>query len=45
MDPNFNQTPSFDENVVKTYPYPFGEMAREVMLASGMEHLVDQPKI
>jgi hypothetical protein len=45
VDPNFNQTPSFDENVVKTYPYPFGDMAREVMLASGMENLVDQQKI
>lgn len=31
MDPNFNKTPIFDENNIRTYPYPFGEMAREVL--------------
>ncbi|XP_032790024.2 uncharacterized protein LOC116927145 isoform X1 [Daphnia magna] len=31
MDPNFNITPVLDENTIRTYPYPFGEMAREVL--------------
>lgn len=30
MDPRFNITPYFDENIVKNYTYPFGDMAREV---------------
>lgn len=42
VDPNYNQTPSFDEKIVQTYPYPFGEMAREMVLASGMETLIDR---
>lgn len=31
VDPNFNKTPVFNEDVIRTYPYPFGEMAREVL--------------
>jgi len=42
VDPYYNQTPSFDEKIVKTYPYPFGDMAREMILASGMETFIDQ---
>ncbi|EFX86324.1 hypothetical protein DAPPUDRAFT_313305 [Daphnia pulex] len=42
LDPNYNQTPSFDEKIVQMYPYPFGEMAREMVLASGMETLIDR---
>jgi hypothetical protein len=42
VDPNYNQTPSFDEKIVQTYPYPFGEMAREMVLASAMETLIDR---
>ena len=42
MDPYYNQTPFFDEKIVKTYPYPFGDMAREMVMASGMENFIDQ---
>ncbi len=38
VDPYYNETPTFDENIVKSYPYPFGEMAREMIYASGMEN-------
>ncbi|KAI9563498.1 hypothetical protein GHT06_010961 [Daphnia sinensis] len=31
LDPNYNTTPVFDENNIRTYPYAFGEMAREVL--------------
>ncbi|XP_057376449.1 uncharacterized protein LOC130697557 [Daphnia carinata] len=40
MDPRYNETPFFDENIVKNYAYPFGEMAREMIAASGMENLI-----
>ncbi|KAI9561780.1 hypothetical protein GHT06_012741 [Daphnia sinensis] len=39
-DPYYNETPIFDENTIKNYRYPFGEMAREIMAASGMEKLI-----
>lgn len=42
MDPYFNETPTFDETIVKTYPYPFGDMAREMVMASGMENFINQ---
>uniref|UniRef100_A0A0P6DHA5 Sulfotransferase sult n=2 Tax=Daphnia magna TaxID=35525 RepID=A0A0P6DHA5_9CRUS len=42
MDPYYNVTPFFDENVVKNYPYPFGGMAREMVAASGMENFIDK---
>ncbi len=31
MDPNYNKTPVFDEDNIRTYEYPFGEMAREIL--------------
>ncbi|KAI9563497.1 hypothetical protein GHT06_010960 [Daphnia sinensis] len=30
-DPNYNATPVFDENNIRTYPYPIGEMIRELL--------------
>lgn len=42
VDPYYNVTPFFDENVVKNYPYPFGGMAREMVAASGMENFIDK---
>jgi hypothetical protein len=42
VDPYYNQTPYFDEKIVKTYPYPFGDMAREMVMESGMENFIDQ---
>ncbi|KAK4002361.1 hypothetical protein OUZ56_004195 [Daphnia magna] len=45
MDPYYNETPSFDENVIKTYPYPFGEMAREMVAASGMNNFINAKKM
>ena len=38
MDPHFKEMPTFDENVIKNYSYPFGVMAREMIEASGMEN-------
>lgn len=45
VDPYYNETPSFDENVIKTYPYPFGEMAREMVAASGMNNFINAKKM
>jgi hypothetical protein len=42
VDPYYNETPTFDEKIVKTYPYPFGDMAREMVMASGMENFINQ---
>ena len=42
VDPYYNQTPYFDEKIVKTYSYPFGDMAREMVMESGMENFIDQ---
>jgi len=42
VDPYYNETPTFDEKIVKTYPYPFGDMAREMVMASGLETFIDQ---
>jgi hypothetical protein len=31
VDPKYNQTPVFDENNIRTYEYPFGDMVRELL--------------
>ncbi|XP_046641059.1 uncharacterized protein LOC124326343 [Daphnia pulicaria] len=31
MDPKYNQTPVFDENNIRTYEYPFGDMVRQLL--------------
>ena len=31
VDPRYNEIPLFNETNIKTYPYPFGEMAREIV--------------
>jgi hypothetical protein len=31
VDPYFNKTPVFNENNIREYEFPFGEMAREVL--------------
>lgn len=43
MDPNYNKTPVFDEDNIRTYKYPFGEMAREILSESPVIDNADQP--
>ncbi|XP_046640933.1 uncharacterized protein LOC124326253 isoform X2 [Daphnia pulicaria] len=31
LDPNYNKTPVFDENNIRTYEYPFGDMVRHLL--------------
>jgi hypothetical protein len=31
MDPYYNDTPDFNEETIASYPFPFGQMAREVL--------------
>jgi hypothetical protein len=31
VDPKFNKTPVFDENNIRTYEYPFGDMVRQLL--------------
>lgn len=31
VDPRYKEIPLFDESNIKTYPYPFGELAREIV--------------
>ena len=31
VDANYNKTPVFDEETIRTYKYPFGEMVRELL--------------
>jgi len=32
VDPDYKKIPSFDEKNITTYKFPFGEMAREIMM-------------
>lgn len=31
VDKRYNETPIFNEDTIKTYKFPFGEMAREML--------------